>query len=211
MPRKSILFNIIIQKLKQEIFVCAGNYFIDIVTFKCRMMDIQKIKLCIDGNRLAQKELYEAYKVNLFVLCQRYFSDLEDAKDALQEGFVKVFRDLHQYDEEKGHLASWIKKVFINTCLEKLRKNKIDFQQITDFDLSFVYDQDILSELNLKDLTKIIQKLPTGYRTVFNLYVIEGYNHQEIADQLGISESTSKTQLMKAKNMLRLMFEDILK
>jgi RNA polymerase sigma-70 factor (ECF subfamily) len=174
-------------------------------------MDIQKIKLCIDGNRLAQKELYEAYKVNLFVLCQRYFSDLEDAKDALQEGFVKVFRDLHQYDEGKGHVASWIKKVFINTCLEKLRKRKIDFQQITDYDLSFVYDQDILSELNLKDLTKIIQKLPTGYRTVFNLYVIEGYNHQEIADQLGISESTSKTQLMKAKNMLRLMFEDILK
>lgn len=187
----------------------AGNYFKISFTFKYRMMNKQAIKLCIDGNRAAQKELYESYKVNLYVLCQRYFENLEDAKDALQDGFIKVFRDLHQYDENKGHISSWIKKVFINTCLEKLRKKKIDFKQIDDFDGA--YDQGIISELNLKDLTKMIQKLPVGYRTVFNLYVIEGFNHQEIADQLGITESTSKTQLMKAKNMLRVKVEDIFK
>lgn len=175
------------------------------------MMDIQKIKLCIEGNRVAQKELYEAYKVNLYVLCQRYFLDIEDAKDALQEGFVKVFRDLHQYDDQKGHVSSWIKKIFINTCLEKLRKKKIDFQQIQDFDQGAVYESGILSDLNMKDLTKMIQNLPTGYRTVFNLYVIEGFNHQEIADKLGISENTSKTQLMKAKNMLRNKLEEVFK
>jgi RNA polymerase sigma factor (sigma-70 family) len=175
------------------------------------MMESQKIKLCIEGNRIAQKELYEAYKVNLYVLCQRYFSDLEDAKDALQEGFVKVFRDLHQYEESKGHVSSWIKKVFINTCLEKIRKRKLDFRNIEDYDQEVIHDSGIISDLNLKDLTKMIQKLPTGYRTVFNLYVIEGYNHQEIAQQLNITESTSKTQLMKAKNMLRLKLEDVLK
>lgn len=175
------------------------------------MMDIHKIKLCIEGNRVAQKELYEAYKVNLYVLCQRYFLDIEDAKDALQEGFVKVFRDLHQYDDQKGHVSSWIKKIFINTCLEKLRKKKIDFQQIQDFDQGAVYESGILSDLNMKDLTKMIQNLPTGYRTVFNLYVIEGFNHQEIADKLGISENTSKTQLMKAKNMLRNKLEEVFK
>jgi len=174
-------------------------------------MDRQKIKLCIEGNRVAQKELYEAYKVNLYVLCQRYFFDIEDAKDALQEGFVKVFRDLHQYDEQKGHVSSWIKKIFINTCLEKLRKKKIDFQQISDFDQCAVHDSGILSDLNMKDLTRLIQNLPTGYRTVFNLYVIEGFNHQEIGDKLGISENTSKTQLMKAKNMLRNKLEEVFK
>ena len=175
------------------------------------MVDNQKIRLCIEGSRIAQKELYEAYKVNLYVLCQRYFADLEDAKDVLQEGFIKVFRDLHQFDAAKGHVSSWIKKVFVNTCLEKLRKKKLDFQKIDDHDYEVVYDPCIISDLNLKDLTKMIQKLPIGYRTVFNLYVIEGYNHQEIADQLGISESTSKTQLMKAKNMLRLRLEDVFK
>jgi len=189
----------------------AGNYLPGSFTILNRMMDIQKIRLCIEGNRMAQKELYEAYKVNLYVLCQRYFTDLEDAKDVLQEGFVKVFRDLHQYDEAKGHVSSWIKKVFVNTCLEKLRKKKIDFQKIEVNDHEVVFDSGILSDLNLKDLTKMIQKLPTGYRTVFNLYVIEGYNHLEIADQLGISESTSKTQLMKAKNMLRIKLEDVFK
>ncbi len=175
------------------------------------MMDDQKIRLCIDGNRIAQKELYEAYKVNLYVLCQRYFSDLEDAKDTLQEGFVKVFKDLHQYDQAKGHVSSWIKKVFVNTCLEKLRKKKLDFRKIEDYEQEVVQDSCIISDLNMKDLTKMIQKLPTGYRTVFNLYVIEGYNHQEIAEQLGISESTSKTQLMKAKNMLRLKLDVVFK
>ncbi len=174
-------------------------------------MDREKIKLCVEGNRMAQKELYEAYKVNLYVLCQRYFNDLEDAKDALQEAFVKVFRDLHQYDEQKGHVSSWIKKVFINTCLEKLRKKKIDFQQLGEYDHIHHYEPGVLSDLNMKDLTKMVQLLPVGYRTVFNLYVIEGFNHQEIADQLNISESTSKTQLMKAKNMLRNKLEEVLK
>lgn len=154
--------------------------------------------------------MYEAYKVNLYVLCQRYFSDLEDAKDALQEGFVKVYRDLHQYDEAKGHVSSWIKSL-CEYLFGKIEKEKIDFQKIEDYDHEVVFESGILSDLNLKDLTKMIQKLPTGYRTVFNLYVIEGYNHLEIADQLGISESTSKTQLMKAKNMLRIKLEDVFK
>ncbi|MBK9042344.1 MAG: sigma-70 family RNA polymerase sigma factor [Saprospiraceae bacterium] len=169
------------------------------------------IKQCIAGNRSAQKELYESYKVTLFVLCQRYFNNIEDANDVLQEGFVKVFRDLHQYDDNKGHLISWIKKVFINTCLEKIRKKKLLFNQISESHYEVPNDADIISDLHLKDITKMIQSLPLGYRTVFNLYVIEGFNHQEIGQQLGISESTSKTQLMKAKNMLKGKLETILK
>jgi RNA polymerase sigma factor (sigma-70 family) len=175
------------------------------------MTENQKIKLCIEGNRKAQEELYSAFKTFAFVTCQRYFADLEDAKDALQEGFVKVFRDLYQFDDSKGYLPSWIKKVFINTCLEKLRKKKIEFYSIDDNAYNSGFDAEVISELNLKDLTRMIQKLPTGYRTVFNLYVLEGYSHLEISQQLGISESTSKTQLMKAKNMLRIKLEDVFK
>lgn len=175
------------------------------------MTDIKKIALCVEGNRIAQKEMYDSYRINMFVLCQRYFRDMEDAKDVLQEGFIKVFRDLHQYDHTKGHVAGWVKKVFINTCLEKLRKKKIDFQNVDDhFDL-IPHDAGIVSNLNLKDLTKMIQMLPTGYRTVFNLYVIEGFSHHEIGEKLKISENTSKTQLMKAKNMLRNKLEEVFK
>ncbi|MBK8622604.1 MAG: hypothetical protein IPN79_12805 [Saprospiraceae bacterium] len=90
-------------------------------------MDPIKIKQCIAGNRLAQKELYESYKVTLFVLCQRYFSDREDALDVLQEGFVKVFRDLHQYDENKGYLISWIKK-YLSILVWKNQEEKIIIQ-----------------------------------------------------------------------------------
>ena len=166
-------------------------------------MDSYKIKQCIHNDRVAQKELYDLYKTNMFVLCMRYFSEQEEAKDALQEGFIKVFRDLYQYDSSKGALGSWIRRVMVNTCLEKLRKNKVNFQPIDDIKNMVGYESSILSDLMIKDLTKLIQLLPIGYRTVFNLYVVEGYTHNEISEQLKISENTSKTQLMKAKNMLR--------
>lgn len=174
-------------------------------------MDSKKISLCLEGNRNAQKELYDLYKTNMYILCQRYFSDFEDAKDALQEGFIKIYRDLKQFDSEKGTLGSWMKKVIINTCLEKIRKIKVDYQSFNDQSHDIAYESSIDSDLNVRDLTRLIQSLPTGYRTVFNLYVIEGYNHKEIGELLNISENTSKTQLMKSKNMLKVMLEEVLK
>ena len=174
-------------------------------------MDPAKIKQCISGDRKTQKELYEMYKVSLFIVCQRYFSDRDEAQDVLQDGFIKIFRDLHQFDESKGQLLYWMKKVMVNTCLEKLRKRKIFLHSIDDNISNIVYDSDILSDLNLYDITKWIQKLPLGYRTVFNLYAIEGYSHADIAIQLGITESTSKTQYMKARNMLKGFLEVALK
>jgi RNA polymerase sigma factor (sigma-70 family) len=175
-------------------------------------METPKIKLCIEGNRIAQKELYDSYKNALFVLCQRYFNNTDDAQDALQDGFIKVFRDIHQFDGLKGSIYSWLKKVFVNTCLEKLRKKKLEFISVDDIQVTSSYEPEVLSSLSLKEITNLIQSMPTGYRTVFNLYIIEGYSHLEIAQLLGISESTSKTQLMKAKNFLKdklkLVFEN---
>lgn len=173
-------------------------------------MDQLEIKACIKNDRTAQKRLYEAYKTRMYVLCQRYFSNLEDSKDALQEGFIKVFRDLYQYDSSKGGLGTWMNRVFVNTCLEKLRKKRVSFQSLGEQTEFIGFESTIISELNLKDLTKIIQLLPVGYRTVFNLYVIDGLSHKEISEQIEISESTSKTQLMKAKKMLKLKLAEIL-
>jgi len=154
--------------------------------------------------------MYESYKSRMYILCQRYFSEKEDSRDALQEGFIKVFKDLHQYDDSKAVLGTWMNRVFINTCLQKLRKKKVDFQSIGIYTETIGFESTVISDLNLKDLTKIIQKLPVGYRTVFNLYVIEGYNHREISSQLGIAIGTSKTQLMKAKKMLRIKLAETL-
>ncbi len=168
------------------------------------------ITLCLKQNRQAQKSLYDAYKTKMYILCQRYFSDKEDSKDALQEGFIKVFKDLHQYDSSRASLGTWMNRVFVNTCLQKLRKKKVDFQSIGTHTDLVGFNSTIISDLHLKDLTKIIQKLPIGYRTVFNLYVIEGYNHREISSQLGIAVGTSKTQLMKAKKMLRIKLAETL-
>jgi len=170
-------------------------------------METRFLEACILGNISAQKALYEKFKVPMYVLCQRYASCSEDAKDTLQEGFVKVFRDLRQYNSKKGKFEHWIKKVFVNTCLEAIRRKKFDFESLdTSFNIPS-NNECSLSALGLQELTKIIQNLPTGYRIVFNMYVIEGYSHAEIAEQLGVTESTSKTQLMKAKLMLRQKLE----
>lgn len=162
---------------------------------------------CIRGNRTAQKELYDKYAGSMYVLCQRYFQCREEAMDALQEGFIKVFKDLSQFDSAKGSFVLWIRRIFINTCLEMLRKRKMIFSDINEMYDLMEENVNALDNLGLKDLVSLIQKLPDGYRTVFNLYVIEGYSHAEIAGMLNITENTSKSQLFKAKNALKKAFE----
>jgi RNA polymerase sigma factor (sigma-70 family) len=139
-------------------------------------------------------------------VCIRYAQNREEAEDILQDGFIKVFEKLTQY-ESFGPLGGWIRKVILNTALENCRrmKNKlpinfpVDDLQIQDNDYS------VLEQLSLDDLTNKIQQLPEGYRAVFNLYAIEGYNHKEIAGLMQITEGTSKSQYSKAKAMLRRM------
>ena len=159
---------------------------------------------CKEGNRDAQHQLYEMYRVKLFTLCLRYMKKREDAEDIFQEAWVKVFNNLDQFDEQKGSFYGWIRRIFVNSCLEYFRKKKI---YLTDLDDSItmptVDAEDAISAMTMQEMLGILQTLPDGYRTVFNLYVIEGYAHKEIAEMLNVSVSTSKTQLMKAKGMLR--------
>lgn len=123
----------------------------------------------------------------------------------VQDSFFKIFKELKQYNPERGQLIHWAKRIVINTCLEKLRRKNIldDFDNIFEIGLTIKVPEQAIENLSLKELTCLIQQLPKGYRTIFNLYVIDGYNHREISDMLNISESTSKTQLMKARKFLQ--------
>lgn len=140
----------------------------------------------------------------MFRVCLRYAASREDAEDYLQEGFVRVFRDLRQYRRE-GPLGAWIRKVMVNSILQHLRKKRVVFADAEPafLESQYSYEDDLPGNLDAEILTNYIQTLPDGYRAVFNMYVIEGFTHQEIADTMGITVGTSKSQLSKARAMLR--------
>ena len=172
-------------------------------------MSLEKtIKAAKKGNPTAQRYLYEQYKVAMFTVCLRYSRDRSEAEDILQEGFLTIFKDLHQYTG-KGKIGGWMRKVMVNTALQYLRKWKKDWRHLDsqDYQDAFQSSDNVFHKLGLQELTRMIQQLPDGYKVVFNLFVIEGYSHKEIAELLGISENTSKTQLFKAKAALRKQLE----
>lgn len=145
----------------------------------------------------------------LFGICLRYAKDRVEAQDFLQESLIVIFRDLHQY-QPKAAFGAWLRKVTVNVCLQQLRKKRNIFQTHSIEEIcsnSIREEADIFSRFRERALLQMVQKLPTGYRVVFNLYAIEGYNHQEIADSLGISVNTSKSQLSRAKVTLRKLLE----
>jgi RNA polymerase sigma-70 factor (ECF subfamily) len=164
---------------------------------------------CLRGNRLAQKAFFERFKGRMFALCLRYANSREDAEDMLQEGFVRVFRDLHQYSGV-GNLEGWVRKVFVNTALQHLhqRRKALLFTDLDGVDVADTvaesYPDD---EPPAKNMIRILQMLPPGFRTIFNLHVLEGYSHPEIAEILGISVGTSKSQLLRAKLHFKKLLE----
>lgn len=164
----------------------------------------EAIRLAQQGDALAQRYLYERYKMALFTVCLRYSRDRSEAEDMLQEGFINIFRNLSQYTG-KGEVGHWMRKVMVNAALQYLRKWKREWNHVDSdqYNSALQTHDDILERLSLEELTKLIQQLPQGYRVVFNLFVIEGYSHKEIADLLGVSTNTTKTQLFKAKAALR--------
>lgn len=163
-------------------------------------INLEKLR---SGNRQAQYELYHLYAPKMFALCMRYTSSRQEAEDLMQEAFIKIFRHLHQYTGH-GNFEGWIRKIFVNTALEFLRKRN----SWSDFDTAELMhlpsdSRSGYEEIGLQDTLKMIQSLSDGYRTVFNLYAIEGYSHREIAKILNISEGTSKSQLSRAKAILQ--------
>jgi RNA polymerase sigma factor (sigma-70 family) len=167
------------------------------------MTDEELIDKCLKGDGRAQKMLFDKFARKMMSVCLRYVSDYEHAEDVLQDGFIKVFKNLDKFKHE-GSFEGWIRRTMINTSLDYLRKGKnapID-TDISEAEYLASDSEKSLSKLREEEIMALVQKMPTGYRTVFNLYAIEGYSHQEIADELGVTESTSKTQYKKARNYL---------
>lgn len=161
------------------------------------------IKGCIAGDRRMQEVLYQRFSPKMYAVCLRYANKAEDAQDILQDGFVKVFKNLHMYRGE-GSFEGWIRRIFVNTAIEHYRR-QVNLYPVTEGHENVLEAKEVsvLDSLNVKDLMSIIQELSPGYKTVFNLYVIEGYSHKEIAEMIGISEGTSKSQLARAKGILQ--------
>lgn len=162
------------------------------------------IRLCKKRNTKAQKALYNKYHSVLLGICIRYGKSRAEAEDILQVGMLRIFKNIDSYSG-KGSFEGWLKRIVVNVAIDNFRKNNKHYYY---YDIDEVNGEpylatDIPKDLEVEDILKTIHQLPDGYRMVFNMYAIEGYSHKEIAAKLGISENTSKTQLLKARKSLR--------
>lgn len=167
------------------------------------------INQCKLGRRQAQKALYNKYRSYWFVICLRYTNKEVDALDILQNALIKIFMKLDQFNADLGNFKAWSSKIVTNESIMFLRKNrKFSFEEELSNEIQ-LYDEksDPISDITTKELVALIQRLPEGYRLVFNMFAIEGYSHKEISEILGISIGTSKSQLFKAKKMLKKNFK----
>lgn len=169
------------------------------------MTEHQLIKACIKEDAASQKEVFDRYSGRMMTVCLRYARSSADAEDILQDAFIKVFDKMHQFKFE-GSFEGWIRRIVVNTALKKYSLRRYEKEvvgyEIKDKDESSV-EASAYSDLTAKELMDLINMLPSGYKLIFNLYVIEGYQHDEIAEMLGIQPGTSRSQLVKARNMLQ--------
>jgi RNA polymerase sigma factor (sigma-70 family) len=167
------------------------------------MTDNELIEQCLKGDQRAQRALFDKFSRKMMSVCMRYAGDVELAEDWLQDGFIKVYSNLGKFKRE-GSFEGWIRRTMVNTCLDHLRKaNRMQVDtDISEAEYLAGDDANAVSKLRVEELMKLIEDMPAGYRTVFNMFAIEGFSHQEIAAELGVTESTSKTQYRKARTYL---------
>lgn len=157
---------------------------------------------CLNNNPLAQRELYNRFSPKMLAVCYRFAPSREDAEDMLQEGFIKVFSQIQSF-QNKGAFEGWVRRIMVHTCINVLKRNK-KFNDALDLEhaMETPVAENIPSILQAKQVVECIRLLPTGYKTVLNLYALEGYSHREIGEMLEITESTSRSQYTRAKAML---------
>lgn len=165
------------------------------------MDEITLIHECLKDNRIAQEQLYKRFAARMLGVCFRYARSRDEAEDLLQEGFVKVFLHLKKFKGE-GSLEGWVRRIMVNTAINHLKKNKIFFEKVEDHELEIENMGSVNNETDGRELIEEIQKLPSGYRAIFNLFAIEGYSHKEIGEMLNIAESTSRSQYTRARSAL---------
>lgn len=172
------------------------------------MDDLTLVNECAKGNSKAQRALFDKFAPKMLAVCQRYLRNNQEAEDVLQDGFVKVFQKIVDFKME-GSLEGWIRRIVVNTALDTIRKNKklLDDIQVEEVQYKVSFTDHQFDGMDLAQLMKLINEMPDGYRIVFNMFAIEGYSHKEIADTLGVTENTSKSQYSRARAFLRTQLE----
>jgi RNA polymerase sigma-70 factor (ECF subfamily) len=160
------------------------------------------IQGCIKEDRVCQRELYKLFAGKMMVVCLRYAQDKMEAEDILQEGFIKIYDNISKF-RMQGSFEGWIRRIMVNTAINKIRAGKRHFEELDDKMIEVSNSQDVLDNLSTKDILNLISEMPAGYKYVFNMYAIEGFSHKEIADSLGIEEASSRSQYAKAKKYLQ--------
>lgn len=173
------------------------------------------VKGCIEAKRESQKEFYKLFYGFAMGICTRYCNSNDDAMEVVNDGFVKIFRELHhfapRYDNYEASLKGWMRSILVNTAIDHFRKNNKEYfkTEITETTVEITEtEQSALDKMSYKEINAMIQRLSPVYRTVFNLFVIEGYKHEEIAKALNISTGTSKSNLAKARANIRKMLQE---
>ncbi len=166
------------------------------------MQEKELVRKCLSGDQIACKELYLSHAPALLSLCHRYFSHSAEAEDALQDSFIKVFQSLETW-KATGPLGAWIRRIVVNTCISKIQCNQYMNTQLGEEHVPEVHvDPDVLHQMQYDELEGLLKEMPVGYRTVFNLCIIEGYSYEEVSKMIQVKEVTCRSQLHKAKNYL---------
>lgn len=170
--------------------------------------EISLIKACSSGDNKAFKKIYDRHSGTMYSICLRYMNNEDEAKDALQEGFIKVYNNIQKFSFS-GSFEGWMKRIFVNTSIELIRKRKmhLDVSELNTNDIKLTSKIET-GALDAEKMMLLVQRLPAGYRTVFNLFVVDNFSHKEISEQLGINENTSKSQLFKARKQLQVWLKD---
>ncbi len=172
------------------------------------MTDKELVEGCIREDRKYQKILWNIYSAKLMSLCLRYCKNQEEAEDALMEAFVRIYDKMESFRYQSS-LETWMRRIAVNISINKLRAQKDIWKEISESEYELGYTDLGMEQLEAKQILQLIEKLPVGYRTVFNLYVVEGYSHKEIAEMMAIDEGTSRSQLAKARKTLQEMLVNL--
>jgi RNA polymerase sigma factor (sigma-70 family) len=172
------------------------------------MTDKELVEGCIREDRKYQKILWNLYSSKLMALCLRYCKNQEEAEDALMESFVRIYDKIPTFRYQSS-LETWMRRITVNISINKLRSQKDIWKELSESENELGYTDNAMYQLEAKQIMQLIERLPVGYRTVFNLFVVEGYTHKEIAEMMGIDEGTSRSQLAKARKSLQEMLEHL--
>lgn len=160
------------------------------------------IRGCIEEDRVCQRELYKMFAGKMMVVCLRYAKDKMEAEDILQEGFIKIYDNIGKF-RMQGSFEGWIRRIMVNTAINKIRSSKRHFEELDDKMVENSINMDVLDNFSAKDILALISEMPAGYKYVFNMFAIEGFSHKEIAESIGIEEASSRSQYAKAKKYLQ--------